>query len=326
MPTPSAVLTRRRLISGFGFAALAPLALRGAEKTIRGVFPIMSTPFTESKAVDYEDLEREVDFLDRCGVHGMVWPQLASEYFKLTKEERMRGMEVLARASKGRKPALVLGVQGPTTEAMLEYARKAESLEPDAMIAIPPQDARNLDDFLNYYRALARVTKRPIFVQTSGGAKNVNPKVEALVALAQEFSNVAYVKEEYPPIVDRMKQLVEHKPPVRGVFSGAHGKGWTYEMRLGCDGTCPGAPLGDVYVHIWDLYQGGKRDEAREVFARLLLLINIDSQITGTFTYLMKRRGVFKTYVSRLHDIKLSPQAIDEIEYNFAAVKPYLRA
>jgi 4-hydroxy-tetrahydrodipicolinate synthase len=76
--------------------------LHGAgAKPIRGVFPIMATPFTESKAVDYEDLEREVDFLDRCGVHGMVWPQLASEYWLLTKEERFRGMELLARRCAG---------------------------------------------------------------------------------------------------------------------------------------------------------------------------------------------------------------------------------
>ena len=30
----------------------------------------------------------------------MVWPQLASEYSKLTKEERMRGMEAIGKAAK----------------------------------------------------------------------------------------------------------------------------------------------------------------------------------------------------------------------------------
>ena len=72
---------------------------------MRGVFIIMATPYTASDAVDYEDLAREVDFLDRCGVQGMVWPQLASEYSKLTREERLRGMEVIAKAAKGKKPA-----------------------------------------------------------------------------------------------------------------------------------------------------------------------------------------------------------------------------
>ncbi|MCW5982183.1 MAG: dihydrodipicolinate synthase family protein [Bryobacteraceae bacterium] len=307
--------------------ACAP-ALGGAPaaaKTLRGVFPIMSTPFTADKAVDYEDLAREVEFLDACGVHGMVWPQLASEYWLLTREERFRGMEALAKAARGRKPALVLGVQAPTTDEMLEYARHGEKLEPDGMIAIPPKEARTLEDFLNYYRALAKVTKRPIFVQTSGGAKDVEPKVEALVELAREFPHCAYIKEEYPPILERAKQLVAHRPYIKGVFSGAHGKGWTYEMRLGCDGTCPGSSLSDVYVRIWDWYQGGEKEKALDLFAKLMLLVNLDSQIPGTLTYLMKRRGVFKTVVSRQREIKLSKEALDEIEFNFATLKPFLK-
>src|SRR5207247_2314115 len=85
--------TRRQLIAGLGLAALGsrlPAATR-PDKPLRGVFIIMATPYTESNAVDNEDLAREVDFLDRCGVHGMVWPQLASEYSKLSREERLHG-------------------------------------------------------------------------------------------------------------------------------------------------------------------------------------------------------------------------------------------
>jgi 4-hydroxy-tetrahydrodipicolinate synthase len=315
--------TRREL-----FVLFAVAAARGqtAAKPIRGVFPIMATPFTANKEVDWEDLAREVEFLDRCGVHGYVWPQLASEYWLLKKEERMRGMAVLAKAAKGRRPALVLGVQGPNTEAMLEYARYAETLEPDAMIAIPPTEAKTIDDFRDYYRSLARVTKRPIFVQTSGGAREINPAVEVLVEMAREFPNLAYVKEEHAPIIERMIELTKHRPPIKGIFSGNHGKGWTYELRLGCDGTCPGAPLSDVYVSIWDLYHANRKEAALDAFSKLVLLVNLDSQIPGTFPYLMKKRGVFKTTVSRQREVSLTPAAMAEIDFNFAALKPWLKA
>jgi len=96
-------ITRRRLIGGLGstaFAVAAPTPAAG-KNPLRGIFPILATPFSESRAVDYKDLAREVGFLDRCGVHGMVWPQLASEYDRLTKEERLRGMEVVAEAHRG---------------------------------------------------------------------------------------------------------------------------------------------------------------------------------------------------------------------------------
>jgi dihydrodipicolinate synthase/N-acetylneuraminate lyase len=305
------------LYTRFGFAASKPL---------RGIFIILATPYTENKAMDYEDLAAEVDFMDRCGVHGMVWPQMASEYTRLTREDRFRGMEVLARAAKGKRPALVLGVQGPNVDAALDYARHAEELGPDALIAIPPTEVHSLDDFHEYYRALGRVAKRPFFIQTTGGAKGIVPEVSLLLELAKEFPHFGYIKEEYVPVVQRMSELAAHRPAVKGVFSGNAGIDLLYEMRLGFDGTMPGAPYADLYAQVWDLYHGGEQQKARELFGKLLLMINVDAQIPGARQYMMKRRGVFKTTASRQLDVKLSPEAIQEIEFNFEALRPYLRA
>jgi dihydrodipicolinate synthase/N-acetylneuraminate lyase len=323
----SEAYTRRQLLSGLGAAALSPCfaAESPLDKPMRGIFIIMATPYTASKAIDYEDLAREVDFLDRCGVQGMVWPQLASEYTQLTKEERLRGMDVLAKAAKGKKPALVLGVQGANKAAALAYAEKAQSLAPDALIAIPPTEAKSLDDFRDYYRTLARATNRPLFIQTTGGAKGVLPEVDFLLELANEFPNCGYIKEEHEPVIERMKALSQHRPAVKAVFSGAAGKGMLYEMRLGFDGTMPGAPYSDIYAQIWSFYQGGKHDQARELFGRLMLIINTDQQIPGTRPYIMKKRGVFKTTVSRQRPVELSREAIAEIDFNFDALKPYLK-
>ena len=319
--------TRRRFLAG-SFAST--LILRGATsaatKPMRGIFIIMATPFTEAKAVDFEDLANEVDFLDRCGVHGMVWPQLASEYQYLTKAERLQGMRVLGQAAKGKRPALVLGVQAANTDLALEYARAAEQAEPDALIAMPPTEAHSLDDFHAYYRALARVTKRPFFIQTTGGAKDIAPDLSLIEELAREFPNFGYVKEEYEPVIQRMSAMAHEKPAIKSVFSGAAGKGMLYEMRLGFDGTMPGAPFSDIYARIWNLYQSGKHDEARDLFSKLLLVVNLDQQIPGTRQYVMKNRRVFKTMVSRRSEVRLTPEAIAEIEFNVAALRPYFTA
>jgi len=321
------IYTRRHLLAGLSVAALSPrLPAAAQDKPMRGVFIIMATPYTESAAVDYEDLTREVEFLDRCGVQGMVWPQLASEYTKLTREERLRGMEAIGKAAKGKRPALVLGVQGPNKAAALAYLEKAESIAPDALIAIPPTEAKSLDDFRDYYRALARATRRPLFVQTTGGAKGVVPTTELLVELAKEFPHCGYVKEEQAPVIERMQALGKNRPAIKSIFSGAAGKGMLYEMRMGFDGTMPGAPYSDIYAQIWNLYQSGKRDQARELFGRLLVLINMETQAAGTRQYIMKKRGVFKTTMSRQKEGHLTPEAMAEIDFNFEGLRPYLKA
>jgi len=319
-------LSTRRLflgqLAGAGLACAFPSA---GVKPLRGIFIIMATPFTETGAVDFEDLENEAGWLDRCGVQGMVWPQLASEYMTLTKDERMRGMEVIARAAKGKKPALVLGVQGAHTAAALEYVRHAENLSPDALIAIPPTEAKTLDDFREYYRAIGKAAGRPLVMQTTGGARGIVPTVEFMLALARELPHFRYVKEEYEPVIDRMTELARHPDLIHGVFSGGAGRGMMYEMSLGFGGTMPGAPYSDVYARIWSLYQSGDREEARELFARLLLMLNTEQQIPGTRRYIMKKRGVFKTLVSRRDKSILAPAAVQQIEFQFEGLKPYLK-
>src|SRR5438128_1976566 len=85
-------------------------------RTMQGIFPIMQTPYADSGRLDTEVLAKEVKFLDKCGVHGVVWPQLASEWSTLEPDERTSGAEAVMTAAKGGRCAVVLGVQGPDVE------------------------------------------------------------------------------------------------------------------------------------------------------------------------------------------------------------------
>ena len=133
------VLSRREFLPALAGTALAqPREAR----PLRGIFIILATPYTQKKEVDYEDLAREVEFLERCGVQGMVWPQLASEYAQLGVEERMRGMETLAKAARGKRAALVLGVQGPNTGQALPWPSRARPNRCEASSSSWPRPTR----------------------------------------------------------------------------------------------------------------------------------------------------------------------------------------
>ena len=322
-------VTRRECLTTLAAAALFPAVRLGAAeaKPMRGAFMILSTPYTVGGAVDYEGLAKEVDFCDRCGIEGLVWPQNSSEQRYLSQAERLRGFEVLAQAARGRAPALVLGVQADDTAGMLEYAERAEALEPDAMIAIPPTTATSLADFRSYYAALCGVTGRPVFVQTSGGP-DIEPTVEFLVSLAREFPQCAYIKEEHPPVQQRMLELATHRPdPIKSILGANFGRQWLHEMRLGTDGVMTGGVMyADIYAELWDLHQAGRQDAARDLYAKLLLMLNLDGLIPGVRLYVLQKRGLFQTVLSRRGEYSFTQLQIDEIEHRFAALEPHLRA
>lgn len=319
-------LTRRQCIAALAASALPFTGLQAAaENRIRGALMILTTPYTVTGEVDYEDLAREVEFMDRCGVQGLVWPQNSSEQRYLSKEERIRGFQVLAEANRGRDMVLILGVQADDTAGMLEYARVAESLGPDGMIAIPPTTANSLDEIRAYYRALCEITARPVFVQTSGGP-DIELTIDFLVDLATELPQCGYIKEEYGNVHERMLALSEYRPnPICSIFGATLGRGWLYEMRIGTDGVMTGGAMyGDVYANMWRLHNEGRMEELRDCYSALLLIQNLDNLIPGVRLYVLQKRGIFKTISSRRGEYTFSPQQVAEIEYRLEALRTWM--
>ncbi len=354
-------ITRRRMLqiatagaSGAISAALLRQPTHGAsaladpgaaDPRIQGPFLILSTPFTASGAVDFEALAKEACYVDWCGCPGMIWPQSGDSVDLLTADEKLQGMEVLARTSRGlRTTALCLGVQGKDTAEMLMFAKHAEKLAPPAIISRPPDSGKTEDDLRRYWHALASVTKRPVFVQTTGGVayKGPVPSVDLLVELAKDFPNFGYVKEEAGNVIARTRALRAAKPPIRRVFSARGGYGWLYELRLGSEGLITERALyADVLTRIWQLHKSGSDPAAvRDAYSKFLLMINLGKthpgDLRGYQLYLWKKRGVFQTMVSRhygrgnaipaspIHSaLELDQEEIAEIEYRFAALEPY---
>ncbi|MBS1819676.1 MAG: dihydrodipicolinate synthase family protein [Acidobacteria bacterium] len=329
-------LLKTMIAAPIAAAARPALAASDARKPMRGVFIILNTPFTSTGEVDWDDLQREVAFVDRGGCAGVVWPQGSSGVTTLTKEERLHGMEVLANATKAARVTLVLGVQGRDTAEMLEYTRRAAALSSDAVIAMPPTTGTSMEDYRAYFRALAQAFRGPIFVQTSGGAKNLFPSPELIVELAREFPHMAYVKEESDPLIARMRAELAARPVLKGIFGASLGTGFLYEMRLGLDGVVTGMGMyADLFGRMWQMHEAGRHDDVRDAYARFLLMRNLNESIPGTDLYVMKMRGVFKTTVRRtaapapgrapaLTEFIPRPDEREEIEFRFAALKPYL--
>jgi len=268
-------------------------------KPLRGIFAIAQTPFTNSNQLDLNVLAREVEFYDRGGVHGFVWPQMASEYSTLSKSERLAGAEAIAATGKHLRPAIVIGVQAPEVRTAVEYARHAEKLGADAIISLPPAQPANDDALLAYYKEVGGATGLPLVAQTTG-----NMSVALIVRMVKEIPTLRYVKDEAggSPL-GRIGQLREQTADILKVFTGNHSRTLIDEMQRGSSGSMPAASLADIYAGVWDLWQSGRQHQALDLFQKATLLIpEMEAYGIAASKYLLYLRGVFTDYAVRVKD------------------------
>jgi dihydrodipicolinate synthase/N-acetylneuraminate lyase len=314
-----------RAAAGGSMMLLRP-AYGAAERRLEGIFPIMQTPFSDSGALDLETLAHEVQFLDRIGVQGMVWPQLASEFPLLSYDERLAGAEALVRANKAldpkARPAVVIGVQASDTETAVKYARHAEKLAPDAIIAIPLNGGKDEAKQMEYYAAIGEACSRPLIVQAIGPMS-----VDLVLRMAKQIPTLRYVKDEAGATLPRLTEYRKRGQLLQGVFTGKHGPTLLDDLARGAVGNMPAAGFADLYVAAWQDWNSGKRDQAMDVFAKTLLLI-ADAQAYGVAgqKYILQLRGVFPNTKCRGDAAALDDEAKEAIRRTVAYTQRWFRS
>lgn len=304
-PSRAGGLSRRDFISLLGTGALtlglaprllaASTPVRSSGKKLRGIFPIAQSPFTADDKLDVEALAKQVAFCDRGGVHGIVWPQLASEWSTLSESERMAGMEAMGAAARKARPALVLGVQGADRAAIRRYVKQAEKVGADAIIALPPAETADRNVVLKYYQDIGGATSLPFFVQAVG-----NMDVDLVIELFRTIPTVRYIKDEAGDQVARATPLREKSKDQLNLFSGNHGRRMMEELAVGFSGSMPAVGLADMYATTFDLWQIGKHEEAKENHARTMAALDVMLKPgTEGMKYMLVARGVFTTWAAR---------------------------
>jgi len=124
-----------------------------------------------------------------------------------------------------------------------------------------------------------------------------------------------------------MRGLAMHRPGrIKRIFGAEFGRAWLYEMRLGTDGVMTGGAMyADIYARLWELHRAGNAAELRDLFSKLLLMLNLDATIPGVRLYMLKKRGIFSTTKSRRGDYVFSADDVTEIEYRWDGLKASLR-
>jgi 4-hydroxy-tetrahydrodipicolinate synthase len=339
MTNPDAGHARRQFLrlAGFGAAGLALSAgrLRAATaKPLHGLFPIAYTPDTPEDKMDLDAMAAQVKFCIRGGVHGLIWPQIASGWSNLSDAERLEGNELILSAAKGGSTAIVIGVQSSDPPAVSRYAKQAEKLGADAIISLPPPGVTDEKALLAYYQEVGRMTGLPLFAQAVGSMS-----VDLLIEMFKTIPTMRYVKDEAGVPLERVGELRRRTGDQLKVFSGFGAATMISEMERGFSGACPYTSLADVFASAFDLWHTGRKREAYDMFGRIQAFATI-TPISSLD--ILIARGIFKPG-TRNRALRRAPSSaggpaggrgsaiarplsIDEIREELDAyLKPYLK-
>lgn len=166
---------------------------------LEGILVANVTPFGPDLALDEEGLRTHIRSLaDTPGLGGIVCNGHAGEVACLTREERRRCIEIVAKEVKGRLP-IVACFEAVATREAVEAACEARDAGADALMICPPpiyawSPAGNPEFAVAYHQAIARGAGLPMILFQYPPQAAFSYSTECLLALAEEIEEVVAVK------------------------------------------------------------------------------------------------------------------------------------
>ena len=260
---------------------------------LAGVFPIISSPFSTDGKLDRTALDRLTVFICESGVHGAVYPAIASEFATLTPDERREGVEIVARAI-GKRVAFVVGISDETPELSAAHARQAAAVGADAVMLLAPRSAGDSAASVAAFFTIALGgTTLPVIIQNAPPPLGSSLSIESVREVCARIPAIRYVKEEVVPCGQRITALMASVPGLLGVFGGAGGRFVLDELARGAAGSMPACEIPELHAEIYRAYRGGRTGEARRCFDALLPLLNLGSAYRTPITkHILVHRGI----------------------------------
>jgi len=255
-------------------------------KNLEGTFVVNVTPFDESDSVDTSSLRNLVDYYIEGGVDGIFVGGSTGEFAYLSPEELRKIIETVVDQARKRVPVLA-GTAACATKQSVALSKYAESVGADGVVVVPPFYHRPTEEgILHHYESISNAIGIPLMVYNNPSTAKVDMSPD-LIARLSEFANVRYVKESSGDItrIWKIRKLTQDRMTV---FCG--GDNMALEsFVMGAKGfICVAANfLPRETSEIYRLTKAGKVSEAKEVYERILPILNF-LEDTGKFVQISK--------------------------------------
>lgn len=251
---------------------------------LMGMGVALVTPFKKDGSVDFQALERLVEYQIENGTDYLVILGTTSETPTLTEDEKYEIARVVIAKNNKRLP-VVMGIGGNNTRTVVEKIKTTDLSQIDAVLSVVPYyNKPSQEGIYQHYKAIAQATSTPIVLYNVPGRTGVNMKAETILRLANEFPNIVGIKEASGNFA-QIDEIIKNKPNHFMVISGDDGITFPL-ITLGAVGVI--SVIGNAFPREFSrmvrLAMRGDLAGAREIhyrFTELMELLFVDGNPAG---------------------------------------------
>jgi 4-hydroxy-tetrahydrodipicolinate synthase len=269
---------------------------------VNGVVPIVPTPFNRDEQVDWQSLRSLADFACAAGACAVCLPAYASEFYKLSENERLQAVARVVEHSAGRIPVFAQ-VNFASARQAVEAAREAQNSGASAIaVAVPRIFGFPESDLFRYFDRILCSIDVPLLIQDfNPSGPTLSPRFVA--DLHRAHPHFRWIKLEEPMMSAKVVAIGEATEGTVGVLEGWGGMYMLDLIPAGICGVMPGLAVADLLALTFERAKRGDDLGAFEVFQGVLPQIVFSLQHMELFHHCEKKllecRGILGGSVVR---------------------------
>jgi len=243
--------------------------------TWKGVFPAVTTKFTDNDELDFNAFDHNLTAQLEAGVDGFILGGSLGEASVLTDDEKFALLKHTVEFVDGKVPVL-LNIAEQTTKAAVACAKKAQDFGASGLMLLPPMRYKSDDDeTIAYLSAVAKNTPLPIMIYNNPVDYKIEVTLDMFEKLAA-FDNIQAVKESTRDI-SNVTRMINRFGNRFSIMTGVDPLAME-SLVMGADGWVAG--LVDAFpretVAIYRLVKAKRIDEALAIYRWFLPVLELD--------------------------------------------------
>ena len=153
------------------------------------------TPFKEDLSVDYDQLEKFIDFQINNGTDSIVICGTSGEASTMSHDEQIEVVSACVSHVNGRVP-VIAGAGANCTDEALNLAKRSEKAGADGLLVVTPYYNKATQKGLEeYYTTVGNSVDIPIIMYNVPGRTGTNIQPATAVKIAKSVDNIVAIKE-----------------------------------------------------------------------------------------------------------------------------------